>query len=273
MALSSTQTSLHESMMRRFLLLIFSVALVGSSSLCSWLSAKHLQNGPALQRTLQSQESTALSPSDKQDPVDEIENESIILADRNLITFPKDQVEMIMPIGGQDQALDADLPELITGLCWFADLLGSTLTSAVGSFAGATWNAKKRTIPLETSVPRVWAWRGDADGQSDAKLFASLSALNQAYFFSFDETMTTIQIQPQVTIFWKFTIRVPVFLFDFFATRVDDNTWFLERTVLWSEWDPYFMRRIVDKSGVRLPIYSEFLRNATDTLVAIDNDD
>ena len=249
-----------ENMARWLLFLFVATAFVCIAVHCSLATTKHQPRHRAL-------ESHHGDP-----PLDAFQTESSKFADRNLLEFPTEQVDMIMPIGGQDSMLDANLPELITGLWWFAELPGAELTSVAGSFAGAEWNAKKRTIALETTVPRVWAWRGDEEGREDVEFFSSLS-LNQAYFFTFDETMTTIRIQPQITFLYKFTIRVPAFLFDFSATRVDDDTWLLERMVLWNDWGSYFMRRIVDKNGVRLPIYPEFLKNTTETLIAIDYDD
>ena len=203
--------------------------------------------------------------------------------DRNLLfddgfpglQFDSDQVEDILEIGGKAPK-DSDLPSVVHGL-WHLDRPGDfgpedILPSAVASFAGATYNARHRSATLVATTPRVWGWRGDEIGLDAAKQTEMFAKFSPAYVLVFSEDFKSCQIQAQASLLF-IPIRVPVFLFDFHMTLQDSgNTWFVERTVLWEEWDPYFMRRIIDSDGKKIqPAYDNYVAAATPTLWTIDN--
>ena len=188
------------------------------------------------------------------------------------LEFDSDQVQNVLEIGGQDPDRDAGLPSVINGL-WFVGRdpdITPFVPTVISSFAGASWNAKKRTATLIATRPRVWAWRGDDVGLEAAMDTYMFVRFSPAYVLVFSEDFKFVQVQPQFTILFK-PIRVPVFLIDFHMTLQDDDTWFFERKFFWVSIDPYFYRRIVDANGNRIqPAYDNFLADSTPTLWTID---
>ena len=191
------------------------------------------------------------------------------------LQFDSDQVQDVLEIGGKDASKDADLPSVVHGLWHLArpDIFSpeETQSSVVSSFAGATYNAFHRTATVVATTPRVWGWRGDQIGLDAATLTEMFAKFSPSYVLVFSEDFKSCQIQIQASLLF-IPIRVPVFFFDFHMTLQDSgDTWLVERNVLWQEWDPYPMRRIVDSDGNKIqPAYDMYVAEATPTLWTID---